>query len=107
MRVLVGWDDLEQADTIALFLNVDQDEAVIVGGASEMLQVAHRDDNFDAVLMAVGQPDMDASFEVFRGLKKLLPDVPVVGACQPSDVFRMAKFLSQGMRNYVLRDAGG
>ena len=107
MRVLVGWDDLEQADTIALFLNVDQDEAILTGSAAEMLQIAHRDDNFDAVLMAVGQPDMDASFEVFRGLKKLMPDVPVVGACQPADVFRMAKFLSQGMRNYVLRDAGG
>jgi len=107
MRVLVGWDDPEQADTISLFLNVEHDEAVLTNGSAEMLAVAHRDDNFDAVLMSVGVPDMDDSYEVFRGIRKLLPDVPIVGACQPADVYRMAKFLSQGMRNYMLRDPGG
>jgi sigma-B regulation protein RsbU (phosphoserine phosphatase) len=107
MRMLVGWDDPEQSETISLFLNVDDDSAVITGSPAEMLQAAHADGNFDAVLMAVGVPDMDDSFEVFTGLKKLLPDVPVVGACQPADVYRMAKFLTQGMRNYVLRDSGG
>lgn len=107
MRVLVGWDDPEQADTISLFLNVEHDEAVLLGSSAELLEYAQKDDNFDAVLMSVGVPDMDESYEVFSKLRKLLPDVPVVGACLPQDVYRMAKFLSQGMRNYMLRDPGG
>lgn len=107
MRVLVYWDDRDQAETISLFLNVDQDEAVITTSPQDVLERAHLDHHFEAVLLAVGQPDMDRSFEVFSALKRMLPDVPIVGACQPADVFRMAKFLIQGMRNYVLRDTSG
>jgi phosphoserine phosphatase RsbU/P len=104
MRILVGWDDAPQGETIGLILNVDDTEAVVTTSPTELLTAAHADDQWDVVLLAIGQPNVDASLDVFRSVRKLLPEVPVVGACAPNDVIRMARFLTQGMKAYVLRD---
>ncbi len=105
MRILVGWDDASQGETIALILSVDDTEAVVASTPLQLLSYAHAEDNWDVVLLAIGRPDIEASLELFRGVRKLLPEVPVVGACEPSEVIRMARFLTQGMKAYVLRDA--
>lgn len=105
MRILVGWDDVAQSETIALILNVDDSEAVVASSSEELLNHARASEHWDVILMAIGRPDVDASLELFRSVRKLLPEVPVVGACDPSEVIRMARFLTQGMKAYVLRDA--
>lgn len=105
MRILVGWDDVSQAETIGLILNVDDTEAVIASNPHELLDQARSDSQWDVLLLAIGTPDVNASLDRFRELRTLLPEVPVVGACDPADVIRMARFLTQGMKAYVLRDS--
>lgn len=105
MRILVGWDDVSQGETIGLILSVEDTDAVVATHPAQLLTYARTDDQWDVILLAIGHPDMDASLELFRDLRQLLPEVPVVGACEPGDVIRMARFLTQGMKAYVLRDA--
>lgn len=105
MRILVGWDDVSQAETIGLILNVDDTEAVIASSPPQLLEYAQSDQEWDVVLLAIGTPDINSSLELFREVRKVLPEAPVVGACDPSDVIRMARFLTQGMKAYVLRDS--
>ncbi len=107
MRILIGWDDASQAETLRLFLNVDDTEATVIENNRELFDLATHSTRWDVVLLAVGAPDMDASFEVFQTLSRLLPNIPIVGACQPDNLYRLPKFLKAGMRNYVLRDASG
>ncbi|MDZ4686061.1 MAG: SpoIIE family protein phosphatase [Planctomycetaceae bacterium] len=107
MRILVGWDDPLQAETLSLILNVDNDEAVMTNGANELLNRLRHDDRWDVILMALGDPDMDTSFEVFNAVRSLQPNIPVVGASAVGELYRLPRFLKQGMKNYVLRDEGG
>ncbi|HET6422077.1 MAG TPA: SpoIIE family protein phosphatase [Planctomycetaceae bacterium] len=105
MRILVGWDDASQGETIGLILNIDDTEAVVAICPEQLLELAKSDQQWDVILLAIGAPDVNNSLELFRQLRKLLPEIPVVGACDPSDVIRMARFLTQGMKAYVLRDS--
>ncbi|MDP1799064.1 MAG: SpoIIE family protein phosphatase [Planctomycetaceae bacterium] len=105
MRILVGWDDVAQGETIALILSVEETEAVVATTPEELLAYARTDDHWDVILLSIGRPNVEGSLEIFRCIRKLLPEVPVVGACDPSEVIRMARFLTQGMKAYVLRDA--
>ncbi len=107
MRILIGWDDASQAETLRLFLNVDDSQAMVIENTRELFDLATHSTLWDVVLLAVGTPDMEASFEVFKTISQLLPNIPVVGACLPDNLYRLPKFLKAGMRNYVLRDAGG
>ena len=51
MRVLVGWDDEVEAETINLILNVDEVEIEITTDAAEFERLA-TERNWDCVLMA-------------------------------------------------------
>ncbi|MBI5761717.1 MAG: fused response regulator/phosphatase [Planctomycetales bacterium] len=106
MRVLVGWDDVEQADLISLYLSVDASEAVVTSDPERLIAEAKRTGDWDVILMTTLLPDIDGSFAIFEKLRQLRPGCPVVCACEAQDVFRMARFMSSGMRTYVLRDAG-
>ena len=108
MRILVGWDDAEEADLIALYLNIEDDDVVdVVTDKESLLQQAARGSHWDVLLITTRMPDMDGANEVFQQLLKLQPGVPIVGACFQEDVFRIARFMTAGMRGYALRDAGG
>lgn len=105
MRILVGWDDVSQGETIGLILGVDDTEAVVATTPLQLLEYARTDQQWDVVLLAIGGQDFQTSLDMFQDLRRALPEVPVVGACNPNDVIRMARFLTQGMKAYVLRDA--
>ncbi len=107
MRALILWDDAEQAELIALYLDVDEDSAVVTCDADEFTRVAESDDTFDVVLLPTAWPDHDTAFARFQSVHELLPECPVVGACATGDVFRLATFITSGMRSYLLKDAGG
>ena len=106
MRILVAWDVPEQADLISLYLGVEQNEVAVATEAEEILAEAGRRP-WDVVLLSTTLPDGDGAFRVFEELRRRHSDVPVVGACHTTDVFRIAKFVTHGMRSYVLRDADG
>lgn len=107
MRILVGWDDAEQADLIALYLGVDDNEVVITTDKSGFMKWAFSDEPFDVILMTTEMPDVDGAFEIFTKVCRFRLDTPIVGACHAPEVYRIVRFMTSGMRAYVLRDPGG
>lgn len=106
MRILVGWDQPAEAELLGLYLTVGDHEVRVTTRPSELLAQAHRHP-WDAALLALGYPDSDSSFALFQELRQVQPECPIVGACYPVEVFRIARFLTSGLRSYVLRDGGG
>ncbi|MBA3314819.1 MAG: fused response regulator/phosphatase [Planctomycetaceae bacterium] len=108
MRVLVGWDDVQEADLIRLYLNVEEELSTVCTDTASFLEVAEIEPfAFDIVLLATALPDHDAAFAAFQRVRRLRPNCPVVGVCRPDDVYRLAPFLQQGLRASLPRDLGG
>ena len=106
MHFLVHWDVPDERDLLEQYLAVDPGDTVrAVGDFAALLAAAERREPVDCVLLAISE--VDRAYEAFIDLKTLLPDVPVLGICAPDDVFRVARFLTAGMRSYLLRDARG
>ena len=104
MRVLVGWDKQEEVDLLELYLNVDDNEVVIKTDWEDFLATAEQGPPWDAFLINTGSPDSDTAFKAFQKLLEFSADHPVVGAVEQNDVYRIARFLTSGMRSYVIRD---
>jgi serine phosphatase RsbU (regulator of sigma subunit) len=108
MRVLVGWDNPEEAELIRLYLNADDATALVCTDAGELVRAAEADPfAFDIALLATALPDHDAAFAAFHRLRIARPDCPVVGVCRADDVYRLAPFLRDGLRASLPRDVGG
>jgi len=113
MRILIGWDDPSEAELITLYLNAsEENEAVAVTEPAEFLAQADSGQVWDVILMATDlsdtdRPDIDGAFEIFQQVRQFQPECPVVSACQTEDVYRIARFITHGLRSYVLRDLGG
>ena len=54
--------------------------------------------------MSISHPDHDSAYETFQLIREYREDCPIVGACRNDDVFRIARFLTNGLRSYVLRE---
>lgn len=104
MRILVGWDDAQEAQLISLYLNVDANVVSVATSAEDLLQLAKTADSWDVVLLSTTLTDLEHSFRVSLELQNLFPDSPLVGACHPADVYQMARFLTNGMQHYFIRD---
>jgi serine phosphatase RsbU (regulator of sigma subunit) len=107
MRILVGWDDRQQAELIRLYLNVDDNAVVVSTDHHQLLSLAESQRHWDGILLTTGSPDYDTAFQVFSRLRELLPDCPIVAACRTDDVYRIARYLTHGLRGYVIRDERG
>lgn len=107
MRILIGWDNETELDLIGLYLGASDNEVVSTTDAAGLLQHAETQPAWDVVLVTTTLLDQDPETDLFRQLGQLLPDCPIVGACHTQDVFHMARYLTRGMRNYVLRDTAG
>lgn len=106
MRILVGWDDIVEAELIDTFLNVDENTARVVTDPDELTQVATSED-FDAVLMDLTFPSESVAFELFEHLRRRLPNAPVVGAWRPGEISQVAKFIKNGLHSFISRDENG
>ncbi|HUG89971.1 MAG TPA: PP2C family protein-serine/threonine phosphatase [Planctomycetaceae bacterium] len=107
MRILVGWDDPVEADLIALYLNVSSTSATVTTNNAAFLAEAERDSGWDGVLLPTSTPDAETAWQTFCRVQQLLPDVAIVGACRTDDVFRVARFMRNGMRTFLIRDPAG
>ena len=109
MRILVCWDDPAEADLLRMYLNLgdNPDDTVVVTDPTEFRTLATNQDTWHAILMSISHPDHDSAYETFHQIREYRPDCPIVGACRNDDVFRIARFLTNGLRSYVLRDSGG
>lgn len=107
MKALVAWNDDAQAELLALYLNNEDDLAEIHVTREEVIEAATGETRWDVILLGINGDEIDASYELFEELRRLLPDCPVVGACKNDDVFRIARFMTHGMRTYLIRDDAG
>lgn len=107
MRILVGWDDPSQAELLRLYLNVDESGVVISTDYEKTVELAKSSSKWDAILITTSYPDYDTAYDIFAQLREARPEVPIVGACQQDDVYRIARYLTNGLRAYVIRDSSG
>ena len=107
MRILVGWDNPEQADLISMYLGLGEHEIKIVLGGGELISRLSGGEPCDVVFLSITLPDVETGFDTFQEVKRLCPEVPIVGACETADVFRVVRFMTHGMCAYVIRDANG
>ncbi len=107
MRILVGWDNKAEAELISLYLSVDENEAVVTSDRTAFLQQAFSEKQWDIILMVTEMPNPEGAFEIFIKLHRFRPNVPIVGACHAPEVYRIVRFMTAGMRAYVMRDVGG
>lgn len=104
MRILVGWDDSKEAQLIYLYLNVESNQVSLATSAEDLLELAGGEDSWDVILLSTTFPDADSAFAISRQLQDRFPDSPLVGACRSADVYQVARFLTNGMRHYFIRD---
>lgn len=104
MRILVVWDNEAESELISVYLGVDGNEVEITTSPDEFHAEIEYGRPADIVLMTIDLPDPDSGFQLFERFRERHPEVPVVGACQPADVFRVVRFMANGMSAYVTRD---
>lgn len=107
MKILVGWDDAAQADLLKLYLNVDDSGVVITTNHEQTIALAQSQTHWDAILITTTHPDFDQAYSIFEQLRQACPEAPIVAACPQDEVYRIARYLSNGLRAYVIRDKAG
>ena len=106
MRILVGWDNPIEAETIELILNVDESTASIFTDADQF-EAAVDQGNWDVVLMATNFPNEEAALELFKKVQDVLSNSPVVGAWKQGEFTNLARFISLGLHSHLMRDSEG
>ena len=106
MRILVGWDDVAEADLISLYLNVDQNEAKVTTNPADFVAAAAAE-SWDVALMPLTFPDVDQGYATFEQARALLNDTPIVAASRPLEVYQLARFVGAGLFSHLTRDGGG
>lgn len=106
MRILVGWDNAEELQTIESFLNLG-DTSTDAFADPAAFEAAFRRETFDVVLLALNFPSATEAFPLYQQLRYSQPNTPIVGACFPGEVSHLAKFMLAGLQAHVLRDGGG
>lgn len=104
MKILVAWDQPEQLDLLQVYLGLGDHEVAYVTTADELLALTESRP-WDIVLMPITLPDVNRGFEVFLQVRQSQPDTPVVGVCEPQEVYRIVRFMTGGMSAYMIRDA--
>lgn len=107
MHICVLWDDLAQAELIKLYLAVDGTDVSVVGSHDEVLDLVTKNPPVDLLLFPTGMPSTDEAYALLEKVRSTAPDTAVVGACFQDEVYKLAKFLTHGMRAYVIRDEAG
>lgn len=107
MRILVGWDNPEQADLVSMYLSVGEHSAEVEIGSDNVLARLNSDEQWDVLFLSITLPDVETGFDTFEQAKRLRPDLSIVGACEANEVYRIVRFMTHGMSAYVIRDNQG
>lgn len=107
MRILLGWDDETQIELLKMYLTVNDNEVVATCEPERLQTYVDSDQKFDVILISLNLPDHQTAFDIFRQIIAVRPDCPVVAGCPQSDVYRLAGFLTSGLRSYFVRDDNG
>lgn len=106
MRVLVGWDDPIESETISLILNVDETEAEITNEGEEFERHV-TESEWDVVLMTTGFPDEEKSLALFKLVQEHQPSIPIVCGWKQGEFTNLARFISEGLHSHLMRDTEG
>ena len=106
MRILVGWDNPIEAETIELILNVDESTASVFTDADQF-SAAIDQGNWDVVMMATNFPNEERALELFKKLQDQMSNAPVVGAWKQGEFTNLARFISLGLHSHLMRDSDG
>src|SRR5688572_13125992 len=107
MRILAVWDNEAETELISVYLGVDGHDVTITTSPDEFRAMIEAGLSADIALMTIDLPDPESGFTLFEFMRERHPEVPVVGACQPADVYRVVRFMANGMSAYVTRDPAG
>jgi sigma-B regulation protein RsbU (phosphoserine phosphatase) len=107
MRILTIWDNEAEAELVSMYLGIDDNEVTTLIGPETVRNHLQNPGQFDIVLMPITLPDPETGFAIFGDIQKTWPESPIVGACHSVDVFRIVRFMANGMSAYVIRDAAG
>lgn len=105
MKILCLWDNEAEADLLQLYLGMENDLTVV--SEADAFHSAVDESDWGAILMPTSFPDDETAFELFNHARDKNRETPIIGAAQTGEVFKLAQFLSNGMRAYVLRDDNG
>jgi serine phosphatase RsbU (regulator of sigma subunit) len=103
MRILVGWDDPQQAELLQLYLAAGDNE-VFIGQSVNELQQAQNSETWDILLLSASLPDDASAKQFFSQFHEAFPECPIVGAFKSEEVYRIAHFVTGGMRSFMIRD---
>jgi serine phosphatase RsbU (regulator of sigma subunit) len=106
MRILAGWDNEPEAELILAFLGIEHEVEIFQTG-EEFRAAIEAGKPYDILLMAITLPDVETGYELFELAHDTYPLIPILGACSQSDVFRIVRFMANGLNAYVIRDSGG
>ncbi|MBC8114441.1 MAG: regulator, partial [Candidatus Saccharimonas sp.] len=73
MRILVGWDNPEQADLISMYLGIGEHEIEVVLGGEGLTSRLGGGEECDVVFLSITLPDVETGFDTFQELKRLRP----------------------------------
>jgi phosphoserine phosphatase RsbU/P len=107
MRILIAWDDSEQSDLLSLYLGNEGNEINVCSTAEELAAQCVQG-RWDVVLQAMTFPKTpDDGYNTFQKLLELLPAIPIVVACRQGEMLSLPRFMTHGLRHYIVRDEGG
>lgn len=103
MRILIAWDSAEEGELLQLYLDSDENQASVCLTAADV-HARLRREPWDAILMAQTFPSAEAGLALFSRLHQELPTIPILMACRPSEMIALPRFLTRGLRFYLIRD---
>lgn len=106
MRILVGWDESAEAETIRTFLNLDGDFAEVVTEEREF-ERALVESHWDVLIQALSFPRQEDSLDLFERAQSLNGSAPVIGIWRQDEIADLARFMESGLHSHLMRDANG
>ena len=107
MRILAIWDNELEAELVSMYLGIDDNTVSTLIGAEAVREHLQAPGQYDIVLMPIDLPNPETGYAVFEEIQRTWRDAPIVGACKTADVFRIVRFMANGMSAYVIRDSAG
>jgi serine phosphatase RsbU (regulator of sigma subunit) len=106
VKTLVGWDDEKESELLQLYLTIGNNDTTICRSPGTLLQALEQE-RWDIVLLSQTFPTTEDGFHVFQKIMQFSTEIPLVLACRLSEMISLPKFLTHGLRNYIIRDERG